>query len=138
MTLFMGFVFISGVGWILDVGSYAGLSQIFEMPPLFASFVSAMIGVTYVWIIALNRLFERGKYSWSMHLYIYWSYQVASIVAYAAFESIVATSQVNLEIGKILAVEPTLVAKLIITSPNLLTNFIFMSFLTKLMCSDSN
>ena len=37
------------------------------------------------------------------------------------------------KIGQIFEMPSALVAKLIITGPNLITNFIFMSFLTKFM-----
>lgn len=137
MKLFLGFVLISGVGWLLDMASYAGLSQLFAAPPAYANFISSMVGVTYVWIVALNRLFDRREYGRSIYLPIYWCYQGISILAYSALISIVAASVFNLEIGKIFDTPSALVAKIIITGPNLITNFIFMSFLTKLMKSSA-
>jgi putative flippase GtrA len=133
MRLFLGFILISGAGWLLDIASYAGLSQLFGMAPSHANFISSMIGVTYVWIIALNRLFDRREYGHSIFLPIYWGYQGISILAYSALISIVATSAPNFKIGEILGIPFSLAAKMVITGPNLLTNFIFMSMLTKLM-----
>ena len=92
-----------------------------------------MVGVTYVWIVALNRLFDRRGYGRSIYLPIYWCYQGISILAYSALISIVTVSVFNLKIGQIFEAPSALVAKIIITGPNLITNFIFMSFLTKLM-----
>lgn len=137
MKLFLGFVLISGVGWLLDMASYAGLSQLFTVPPAYANFISSMVGVTYVWIVALNRLFDRPEYRRSIYLPIYWGYQGVSILAYSALISIVAASAYNSKIGQIFEMPSALVAKLIITGPNLITNFIFMSFLTKFMKSSS-
>jgi putative flippase GtrA len=133
MRLFLGFALISGVGWLLDIASYTGLSQLFGMAPSYANFISSMVGVTYVWIIALNRLFNRREYGKSIYLPVYWGYQGVSILAYSALISIVAASAFNSKIGEILGIPFGLVAKIIITGPNLLTNFIFMSVLTKFM-----
>lgn len=133
MKLFLGFVLISGVGWLLDMASYAGLSQVFAVAPSYANFLSSMVGVTYVWIVALNRLFDRREYGRSIYLPIYWGYQGASILAYSGLISIVAASALNSKIGEMIGMPHTLTAKIIITPPNLLTNFIFMSILTKFM-----
>lgn len=137
MKLFLGFVLISGVGWLLDMASYAGLSQLFTVPPAYANFISSMVGVTYVWIVALNRLFDRPEYRRSIYLTIYWGYQGVSILAYSALISIVAASAFNSKIGQIFEMPSALIVKLIITGPNLITNFIFMSFLTKFMKSSA-
>lgn len=133
MKLFLGFLLISGVGWLLDMVSYAALSQLVGVAPAYANFISSMVGVTYVWIIALNRLFDRREYGKSIYLPIYWGYQGASILAYSALISIVGASTINSRIGDVLGAPHDLVAKIIITGPNLLTNFIFMTILTRFM-----
>lgn len=133
MKLFLEFVFISGVGWLVDITSYAGLTQFSGVSPAYANFISSMFGVTYVWIVALNRLFFRPEYRRSIYLPIYWGYQFFSIVAYSTLISIVAVSSFNSKIVHIFEISSALVAKIIVTGPNLMTNFLFMSFLTKLM-----
>jgi len=133
MKLFLGFVLISGIGWLLDMLTYAALSQLIGVEPAYANFLSSMVGVTYVWIIALNRLFKRREYSKSIYLPIYWGYQGISILAYSALISVVASSSINFRIGEMLGVHSGLIAKIIITGPNLLTNFIFMTILTRFM-----
>ena len=133
MKLFLGFVLISGVGWLLDMISYAALSHFVGMAPAYANFISSLVGVTYVWIIALNRLFDRREYGKSIYLPVYWGYQGASILAYSALISIVAASAINSRISEIFGIPFGLVAKIIITAPNLLTNFIFMTILTRFM-----
>lgn len=133
MNLFLGFVFISGVGWLLDMTSYAGLSQLLTVEPPYANFISSMVGVTYVWIVALNRIFDQRECRRSVYLPIYWSYQGLSILAYSALISVVTRSTLNWEIASMFGMPSEFTAKIIITCPNLMTNFIFMSFLTKLM-----
>lgn len=133
MKLFFGFILISGVGWLLDILSYAALSQIVGVAPAYANFISSMIGVTYVWIIALNRLFNRPEHGKSIYLPIYWGYQGVSILTYSGIISAVAASAVSAKIGEILGLPFGFVAKIVITGPNLLTNFIFMTILTRFM-----
>lgn len=137
MKLFLGFVLISGVGWLLDLATFIGLSQVFAASPYFANFISSMVGVTYVWIVALNRLFHRREYGRSIYLPIFWVYQGISILAYSVLISIVAASTFNARIGQIFEVPSALLAKIMITGPNLITNFIFMSFLTRFMKSSA-
>ena len=133
MKLFLGFVLISGVGWLLDITFYVGLSQLLIMPPTYANFISSMAGVTYVWIVALHRLFDRQEYGRSIYLPIYWIFQGLSILIYSILIFDVSNSAFNSKIGQIFEMPVALVAKIIITGPNLITNFIFMSFLTKFM-----
>lgn len=133
MKLFLGFVFISGIGWLLDIVSYAGLTQFLEMAPSHANVVSSMIGVTYVWIVAINRLFDRREYGKSIYLPVYWCYQGMSILAYSTLISIFSASVFNPKLGYVLGIPFAVMAKIIITVPNLLTNFIFMNILARLM-----
>ncbi len=133
MKLFLGFVLISCVGWMLDIIAYTVLVQYFEITPLYANFISSILGVTYVWMVALNKLFERQGYGKSIYLPIYWLYQSASIFNYSVFISIVATSTTNAKISELLGLPIMLMAKILITGPNLFTNFIFMTILTKFM-----
>ena len=133
MKLFLGFVLISGIGWMLDMLSYAALSQFMGVAPSYANFISSMVGVTYVWIIALNRVFHRRDYGKSIYLPIYWGYQGASIIAYSTLISVVAASAITSRLGEIVGIPLGIIAKILITGPNLFTNFIFMTILTKFM-----
>jgi len=133
MKLFLGFILISGIGWLLDMLAFTLMSQFFGTAPAYANFISSMVGVTYVWVVALNRLFNRREYSKSIYLPIYWGYQGISILAYSALISIVAASSLNFKISEALEIHSGLVAKIIITGPNLLTNFLFMTILTRFM-----
>lgn len=133
MRLFLAFALISGIGWLLDMVSYVALSQIFGMTPAYANFISSMVGVTYVWTIAISRLFNRRGYGRSIYLPIYWAYQGVSIAAYSVLISVVAASAINFKVSELLNIPFSFVAKAIITAPNLLTNFIFMKILTNFM-----
>lgn len=138
MKLFLGFVLVSGVGWMLDFLSYTGLTQLAGVAPSYANFMSSLVGVTYVWIVALNRIFGKGGYGKSIFLPIYWGYQVASILGYSLLIALVATAVFNVWLSQLLHLPPAVLAKILLTAPNLLTNFIFMFFLTKFMKADSH
>lgn len=137
MRLFLGFVVISGIGWLLDMMSYSFFSLSLGIKPSYANFISSMVGVTYVWFLALNKLFDRRNYCRSHYLPIYWGYQIASIVGYSSLISVVVASAFNSNISEVLGLPSSLVGKIIITTPNLLTNFIFIKILAQFMSPDS-
>lgn len=138
MKLFLGFVLVSGVGWLLDLLTYTGLTQLAGLPAGYANFVSSMVGVTYVWMVALNRLFGKGGFGKSVFLPIYWSYQAVSILGYSILISLVVTASFNAWLSQLAHLPPAVVAKILLTAPNLMTNFVFMAFLTKFMNTDSH
>jgi putative flippase GtrA len=138
MRLFLGFVLVSGVGWLLDLVSYTALTQVAHLAPAYANFISSMVGVTYVWMIALNRLFGKGDYGKSLFLPVYWSYQAASILAYSLLIGLAVSTGFTLWLSQLSHLPPAVVAKILLTAPNLVTNFIFMSFLTKFMKANSH
>jgi putative flippase GtrA len=135
MKLFLGFVMVSGVGWLLDLLSYTGLTQIAGVPAGYANFISSMVGVTYVWIVALSRLFGKGNFGKSIFLPIYWAYQAVSILAYSILIAFAVTAELSAWLSQLSHLPPALIAKILLTAPNLITNFVFMSFLTKFMNS---
>jgi putative flippase GtrA len=135
MKLFLGFVLVSGVGWLLDLLSYTALTQIAGVSVGYANFMSSMVGVTYVWVVALNRLFGKGGFGKSIFLPIYWTYQAVSILAYSILIAFAVSAEFNSWLSQLSHLPPAFVAKILLTAPNLMTNFIFMSFLTKFMNS---
>lgn len=138
MKMLLGFVLISGVGWLLDMAAYAGLSQLSSVAPPYANFISSMIGVTYVWIVALNQIFHRREYRGSIYLLIYWCFQGISILGYSGLIVVVSSSVLNSKIGELFGIPLAISSKIIITGPNLFTNYIFMSALTKVMRHGNN
>jgi hypothetical protein len=137
MKLFFSFVFISGLGWVIDVALFSFFTHGIGITPAYANFISSIVGVTYVWIVSLNRLFECRELSKSIYLMVYWSYQIISIFTYSVIISYVAATAFNSEAADAIGFTHVLSAKIIITLPNLLTNFIFMSVLTKFMRSSN-
>lgn len=123
---------------MLDLVSYTSLTQVAHLAPAYANFISSMVGVTYVWMVALNRLFGKGAYGKSLFLPIYWSYQAGSILGYSMLIGLTVTTGFNVWLSHLSYLPPAVVAKILLTAPNLVTNFIFMSFLTKFMKANSH
>jgi hypothetical protein len=134
---FSYFILISGAGWLLDMIAYAGLSEVLRIKASYANFISSMIGVTYVWIFALDRFFGRRESAVTIFLLIYWCYQGMSILAYSFLVSKVAESSLSHIVWYVVGISSALSAKIIITLPNVLTNYIFISTLMKFMSSDT-
>lgn len=130
---FAKFLVISGLGWLCDIATFTLLVKLLDVPGLVANFVSSYVGVTFVWFTSLKTVFGRTGAARGRFLFAYWGFQFVSILAY---------SQVlHLLVGALhLPGLPTLVVanvapavKIIITPFNLVTNFLFMKWLTRFM-----
>lgn len=130
MRLVLGFVVVSGVGWLLDMAAYSLLANLFDTPPFAANFVSSYVGVTFVWIVSLRRVFDvSNKYN-KGYLLIYWLYQFVSVFAYSqGIHWVAAACTANIPVG-ITPALGTILPKIFITPFNLFTNFLFMRYLT--------
>lgn len=131
MKKFLGFALISGIGWLLDFSSYVIFTQFFDVLPFHANFASSMIGVTYVWFFSLKRLFKVESNGGVGFLLIYWAFQAVSIATYSKLVSVTAASGIIPWASYI--PPPAVVAKIFFTPFNLMTNFLFMKFLTRKM-----
>ncbi len=130
MRLVLGFVLISGFGWLFDMATYTVLVNLFDAPPFAANFASSYVGVTFVWLVSLRRLFDVNKGYNKGYLLIYWLFQFISISAYSqGIHWVAAAVAPNIPA----AVPPELakcLPKVLITPFNLFTNFLFMRYLT--------
>lgn len=127
---FIGFVFLSGLGWLCDIASFTLLVELFGAPGFVANFVSSYVGVTFVWFTSLRSIFGRPGAVGGRFLLIYWGFQFVSILAYSqVLQLVVDTLRVNP--SALLANTPEIAAKIIVTPFNLVTNFLFMKFLTR-------
>jgi putative flippase GtrA len=138
MKLFMGFLLVSGIGWILDLVSYITLTQVFGLPAAYGNFISSMIGVTYVWAVALKRVFNRGGANGFKFLPVYWGYQTLSGLAYSMLISFVIVELISFKVDQVVTLPAAVLAKILVTPANLLTNFMFMAILTKFMSANAD
>ena len=68
----IGFVGLSGIGWILDFTTYIVLGFFFSNPVL-NNFISSWVGVTFVFIFATRKVFQNNSriaLKWKYLIYI--------------------------------------------------------------------
>lgn len=131
--VFLRFVCLSGLGWLCDLSSFTLLVSFFDVPVFVANFVSSYVGVTFVWFASLKIVFGRSGAARGHLLFIYWGFQLLSILAYSQLLSMVAGVLDGVGIPLALSANPAIAAKIIVTPFNLVSNFIFMKFLTRYM-----
>jgi putative flippase GtrA len=131
---FLRFAFLSGIGWLCDIGTYAILVESELASPAVANFVSSFVGVTFVYVTSLRFVFGRARGQAFYFILIYWGYHLLSTLTYSGILRFLVPLMGD---GLWALVTPALLAKIVITPFNLLTNYIFMSLLGCYMRADS-
>lgn len=130
---FLRFALLSGVGWLCDFGVYSLLVLLTDIGSSSANFISSFVGVTFVYLTSLGYVFRRRDQNRKVFLTSYWAWQAASITAYSVALGLLVASLVNLQLLTELGVNIAIAGKIIITPINLLTNYMFMKWLTRFM-----
>jgi putative flippase GtrA len=130
---FLGFSLLSGVGWLCDFSIFSLLVKLFGMQGFPANLISSYCGVTFVWFTSLKLVFNRRAKGQERFLVIFWCYQFGSILAYSQVLSLIVHGIQQLGKLELIGQNAIIVAKIIITPFNLLTNFMFMRYLTRFM-----
>jgi putative flippase GtrA len=124
------FIAISGVGFLLDMTVYIMLIGLLDISPIFANITSSFLGVTFVWLVSLRRVFHLEYEGKNVYLIIYWMYQITSILAYSLGVGYLAHTFFT-QMSTLMNPDQVMgISKIIVTPFNLVTNFIFMSCLT--------
>ncbi len=130
------FVFgcFSALGWLSDFFAFTLLVNLFGVEGFVANIISSYVGVTFVWFSSLKVVFGRTSKSHQNILFAYWIYQFVSIVCYSKFLHLVAIT-IQQSIFPVWGdLNFNIAAKVVVTPFNLITNFLFMKWLTRLMC----
>jgi putative flippase GtrA len=131
LRAFLGFLLLSGLGWLCDMLTYTALVQLAGVTPFSANVASSYVGVTFVWFTSLGMVFRRSGARAGRFLLLYWCYQFVSVMAYSQLLQLGAAA---LAVGAgTLSGHSAVVAKILITPFNLVTNFLFMKVLTRFM-----
>lgn len=109
------------------------LVKLTAVPNFVANFASSYVGVTFVWFASLKVVFQRSDERRNTFLLVYWCFQFVSIMVYSQLLHLVADALIGLSHLRQISHNPDVAAKIIITPFNLVTNFIFMKFLTCFM-----
>ncbi|SEO20857.1 GtrA-like protein [Duganella sp. CF517] len=131
LRAFLGFLLLSGLGWLCDMLTYTALVRLAGMAPFGANVVSSYVGVSFVWFTSLGMVFRRSGAGAGRFLALYWCYQFVSIMAYSQLLQMVAALLAD-RTG-VAALHGALAAKIVVTPFNLVTNFLFMKTLTRFM-----
>ncbi len=126
LALFVRFAGLSGLGWLFDITVLLILVG-FGVRAFNASIISASIAALSVFLVSRHFVFERDKRALGARLVIYLSYTICVILVAAAtiqqlvnvFGSVVASHHFGITRTTMAAV-----AKIIVTPPQLLLNFV--------------
>jgi putative flippase GtrA len=133
LPVFLKFTLLSGAGWLCDMVTFVLLVNGAGIPAAVANIISSFVGVTFVWFTSVGMIFGRkGARRWNF-LAAYWLFQLASILCYSQFLHAVMLHFATPDMPARLAGQAALAAKIFVTPFNLVTNFLFMRFLTRFM-----
>ncbi len=138
LLIFLRFGALSGLGWVLDFGTFTILVKFLALSGPVSNFLSSYVGITFVYFASLRAVFQQSGRRTSRYLPVYWGFQLISIMIYSFLLRLVvgALSAAPMPLAAIGGEE--IAAKIIITPLNLITNFAFMRFLTRQMHRENN
>ena len=128
---FIKFLFISGIGWLIDFGFYVILTTKFNLEIFYANIFSSIPAISYVFLISTKKIFtksHRKNLTIIQKYIIYFIYQLLLIF----FISIVAENlyilagkyNLNFKMMKI-------IIKILITPVTMTINFFVIKYLTE-------
>lgn len=130
---FIRFAFVSGCGWLIDFCLMLAMVYYVHVVVGVANFISSFAAVTFVWFVALKTVFSTKYRGNSYFLIFYWGWQFFSILFYSFLLSQFIHWTYFVEVAKSFNIGWQALAKIIITPFNLVTNFLFMLYLTRFM-----
>lgn len=122
----LGFIGLSGIGWILDFMTYTLLG--FVSDKLFINnIISSLVGVTFVFIFATRKVFQNNsKIPLKWKYFIYVVYQLVLIFLISKLLSIIALFIVeNIDIAIVISLAGV-IAKILVTPVTMVLNFFVM------------
>ena len=133
LPVFLKFTILSGAGWLCDLASFVLLVNGAGIPAAAANIVSSFVGVTFVWFTSVGMIFGRKGARRLNFLVGYWLFQLVSILCYSQLLHMAMPYFGAPAAPAWLAAHTALAAKIFVTPFNLVTNFLFMRFLTRNM-----
>lgn len=122
----ISFIGLSGIGWILDFGTYTGLGFISNNLVL-NNTISSWIGVTFVFIFATRKVFQNNsKISLKWKYVIYLLYQLVLIFFISRLLGIINIAVINNISNEIILRFSAIIAKIVVTPITMILNFFVM------------
>lgn len=128
---FIKFLFLSGIGWLIDFILYLIFSNIFDFRIIYSNILSSIPAVTFVFFVSTRKVFIKNKRGLTLKekYLIYFLYQVILIITISLLGQylyLLILKNIAIKIKlKILK----LIIKILITPITMLINFIVMKFL---------
>lgn len=126
------FVFISGLGFIIDFIIYNILTLLFNVNVDLSNMISSMVGVTFVFFTSTKKVFENNtqKISLKVKYLIYVVYQLLLIFLASKVMLLLKNYLVTFDIS-LLTQYASIIVKIFITPFTLTINYFVMKYLTK-------
>ena len=128
---FINFLFLSGIGWLIDFTLYLLFSNVFNLKIIYSNILSSIPAVTFVFFISTRKIFSKNnsRISLKEKYLIYFLYQLIlilliSLLAQYLYLLSLKNISMNVEL-KLLKI----IIKILITPITMLINFIVMKFL---------
>ena len=128
---FINFLFLSGIGWLIDFTLYLLFSNIFNLKIIYSNILSSIPAVTFVFFVSTRKIFSKNnsRISLKEKYLIYFLYQLILIVLisiWAQYLYLLSLKNISMNIElKFLKI----IIKILITPITMLINFIVMKFL---------
>lgn len=127
LSAFGRFAFVSGVGWLFDVAVLAGLTRLAAWPPFAANLVSSLLAASAVFLFTRKRVHAGQDGAVPGRLAGYLIYTLAVILAASALMQALADALA----GGFTPTAAALLAKVVVTPPQLLSNFLVSRFISR-------
>lgn len=125
----IGFVGISGIGFIIDFVIYTILTDFINISVNISNMTSSFIGVSFVFVISTRKLFtNNSKINIKLKYIIYIIYQIILISSVSYILVILKNCLLNIDINFITKYI-NIIVKIIITPFTMVINFIVMKYL---------
>lgn len=128
---FINFLFLSGIGWLIDFTLYLLFSNVFNLKIIHSNILSSIPAVTFVFFVSTRKVFSKNnsKILLKEKYLIYFLYQLILIVLIsllAQYLYLLSLKNISMNVElKLLKI----IIKILITPITMLINFIVMKFL---------
>lgn len=128
---FINFLFLSGIGWLIDFTLYLLFSNVFNLKIIHSNILSSIPAVTFVFFVSTRKIFAKNnsRISLKEKYLIYFLYQLILILLISLFAQylyLLSLKNISMNVElKLLKI----IIKILITPITMLINFIVMKFL---------
>ena len=127
LAAFLKFGGLSGMGWLLDFALLLSMVGAFGVPPFVANVISSSTAALTVFLVSRRLIFDRSEGALGTRIAVYLLYTLCLITAAAWVMTLIIQLLAGLAQANFYALSPAILtacAKVLITPPQLLLNFL--------------